>query len=250
MLSLLMQRYPTLRHLSDRLDRSGKWLEWQRSDARLAHVESLRAARWAYQERVGHSGQVVAALVGIASRRGLADEDAALASLVMLEPGICAILKHLGAAVSLEDAVDHVWEEIVTAAPAQGPSCASFILRRAREEIGLDQRRGDPRNQEILVPSGVPEAAVEALVEPTAELVDLMEWARGRGVVDDSEVELVFSLMSAPANAVDRRRGAYGAAQLALAEQRGITDRTLRRRRARVEQKLRAARAEYLAEIC
>ena len=251
MSSPLMDRYVQLRPLSDRLTASGKWDEWRRTDPRLARIGSLADALQNFQDRVGCSRLVVAALVEKASRRGAADDDAALAAILMLEPGIFAMLQTLGPDVDMDDAVDHVWETVVRASPRQGPSCALFILRRAREEIMLSGRRGRHRDADLWPPDSLPEAATDVDVEPLAELLDLISWARARGVVDEADVGLVVELVTrTPGELSANASGAYGTAQLAMAEQRGITVRQLRRRRARVEKKLRDARSDYLADIC
>ena len=119
-------------------------------------------------------------------------------------------------------------EGIPTAGRAILPPCAS-CAGRARDHVESAWSlliRCRPLATRLAA-----DLAGDVEVEPMAELVDLITWARARGVVDEADVGLVVDLVaSTPREPSAKPSGAYGAAQLAMAEQRGITVRQLRRR--------------------
>jgi hypothetical protein len=74
-------------------------------------------------------------------------------------------------------------------------------------------------------------------------LADLLCWARGTGVLAQTEVDLVVELIAA-GRQTDRREDAYRA----VGDRHGVAMRTVRRRRDAVVHRLRAALGDYLAE--
>jgi hypothetical protein len=91
--------------------------------------------------------------------------------------------------------------------------------------------------------------------ESSAELFDLFDWARGRGLLEDSDISLLRDLLTASHAVADQEtpwaaRGVSSQAALGwLAERSGISSRTLRRRRDCVIQRLRSAVPEYLSDV-
>ena len=76
------------------------------------------------------------------------------------------------------------------------------------------------------------------------DLVDLLDWARGTGVLESADVGLVLELMAA-CHETEGREDAYRV----VGERHGVAMRTIRRRRDAVVARLRAAAGAYLAEV-
>jgi hypothetical protein len=84
-------------------------------------------------------------------------------------------------------------------------------------------------------------------------LVEVLEWAQRRGVVDSTDVALLIDLVAAAERlepAVGTHRGVNTAAEVAVVAARyGVHAKTIWRRRARVLAALREASADYLAAV-
>ena len=78
--------------------------------------------------------------------------------------------------------------------------------------------------------------------DPTADLVDLLAWARGVGVIDLEEIDLLLELLLADHDGMAREE-----AQRLVGARRGLSLRTIRRRRNAALTRLRQAASLYLA---
>jgi hypothetical protein len=269
-MSVLLDRHPALAAFSDELDRSGTWQLWSEADPRLAGLPSFGAAREVYPARA-RSGScdasrarfVVAALVERGSARGGDDDEAAMAVVVLLDAGVDALAHQLRDLCDVDDVVDTLWERVKAATPDQGPCAAAFLLKRTREELVRLHGRGRTVGGMDIVPVSQWDQVLVAgdhlphqheQEEATGMLGEFIRWACDEGLVRVEDVALVLELIVTehsasaaldPAAASARRQ--YGAAQRDVAQRRGITQRTLRRRRNHVVDRLRQARADYLA---
>jgi hypothetical protein len=88
-----------------------------------------------------------------------------------------------------------------------------------------------------------------------ADLLDLLEWARDAGVIDQRDVALLLDLVAAAYLTDDRvdrapRRGLNAAADVSMVAARcGVNEKTIRRRRDRALVALRDVRSDYLAAV-
>jgi hypothetical protein len=269
-------RRPILEYLSDHLLASRKWEAWRHADSRIAGQASLEAALESWRrDRAAESYRTVAALAAFGSSRGGNDDDAALAVAYLLQDGLLRIAVDLRDVCEVDDVLAALWEEVKRSAPTLGPCAPRFLLRRAKVRA-LGTGDGYMANRDVVplaweedrdsdpspaapgwaAPGGgcpswhrasgrgvrceEPDPAVEAV----ADLTDLLDWARARGVLTPDEVNLVTELMVA-AHVSDGREAAYRA----VGQRRGVGMRTIRRHRDAVVGRLHAAAGEYLAVV-
>ncbi len=76
---------------------------------------------------------------------------------------------------------------------------------------------------------------------PVIDLAELFEWAARTGVAHPRDLAMLLEL--------ERRHRHCAATRLRVAAEHGIHERTLRRRRARALDALRAAREDYLRDV-
>jgi hypothetical protein len=274
-MTVLTVRHPILDSLSDDLLSSGKWQGWCESDTRLAAHPSLTDALEAWRrDRCESAYLTVAALASMGSSRGGNDDDAALAVVVLLQDGIVRLAADLRDQCELDDVLAAVWEEVKRSAPNLGHRAPRFLLQRAKarllapahgfvdrnELVSLDNigaaqvlessRFVDPRLTpgRSTSPNQSNMRSLLALVAPAEDacedLRDLLEWARGTGVLEQADVDLVLELMAASRSSAGRED-----AYRALGERHGVAMRTIRRRRDAVVRRLREAACDYLAEV-
>ena len=274
-MTVLTARHPILDTLSADLLESGRWRRWCASDTRLAAHPSLTDALEAWRRDRGESAYLtVAALASIGSSRGGNDDDAAMAVVVLLQDGIVRLATDLRDQCELDDVLAAVWEEVKRSAPNLGHRAPRFLLQRAKarllggghayvggkkalplDVLGADRSPGS-RVDDVPETRGrhhgglhrLDESAVANLVDSAAaacsDLVDLLDWARGTGVLESADVGLVLELMVA-CHETDGREDAYRV----VGERHGVAMRTIRRRRDAVVARLREAAGAYLAEV-
>lgn len=239
---------------------SGKWVDWQAVEPRLAGFASLEEVCEGWRRRDERCYQVVAGLTALGSRRGGDDDDAALAVAVLLEEGVNRVAMTLSDVCELVDVNATVWEEVKAAEPSLGTHAARYLLQRARQRLtrpaagmvarvhatSLDQRLGwntsdaafgDEQDRDLLL-------AVPEVEDPVEDLADLLTWAREIGVIASAEIDLLVELLAAENDGMAREE-----AQRAVGERHGVAMRTIRRRRDRTTARLRDAAHQYLAAI-
>jgi hypothetical protein len=252
--------------ITGNLSRSGRWEEWSAAEPRLAAFASLEDALDGWRRRDERCYQVVAGLTALGSRRGGDDDDAALAVVVLLEGGVTRVAMTLRDLCEVDDVIATVWEEVKAAEPQLGPRAARYLLQRARQRLSrpaagmvsrvattsLEQRletsstgavgadsagAGEDLDRDLLL-------AVPDVEDPVADLVDLLTWATGTGVVAAEEVRLIVELLAAEGDGLPRE-----AAQRLIGERHGVGMRTIRRRRDATAARLRRAAPTYLSDI-
>lgn len=255
--STSISRFATLAHtLSDDLSRSNTWSDWQALDGRLAGLAALDDAVEAWQtHRDPRVYQVVAALTAMGSRRGRDDNQAALAVLVLLDDGITRLARELRDVCEPDDVRATLWEEVKLAEPNPGSRTARHLLQRARQRIlrpaaGLRRRPGEV-SLDARLGWGTDENThhgADGLEEqpptedPVADLIDLLTWARGTGVICDADIDLIIDLLAADHDGLAREE-----AQRVVGERHGVTLRTIRRRRDAAVHRLHDGVPAYLA---
>ncbi|MDP3892277.1 MAG: hypothetical protein Q8Q44_13695, partial [Nocardioides sp.] len=80
--------------------------------------------------------------------------------------------------------------------------------------------------------------------DPVEDLADLLTWATGVGVIGAEDVDLLVELIAAENDGMSREE-----AQRVVGERHGVGMRTIRRRKAGVEERLHEAAPKYLAAI-
>lgn len=255
---------------------SGKWASWCQEDPRLEGISSLADAVETWRRRDSRSYQVVAALTRIGSRRGGDDNDAALAVVVLLAPGIARLATALRDICEVDDVRTKVWEMVKAAEPQLGSCAARHLLRRARQQLtrpgagrvrrkgtvsldaclgwngttapaepgGANVRRlrdGEP-TRFLAASAGWMEIVAPVAEDPASELEDLLDWARGEGVLESGDVDLLAEFVAA----ANDGHGIQDALRL-VGARRGLSMRTIRRRRDAILARLRDAAPDYLA---
>ena len=247
------------------LERSGKWAQWQEVEPRLTGFANLGEVREAWRRRDQRCYQVVAGLTALGARRGGDDDDAALAVTVLLEHGVNRVTMTLTDVCELDDVSATVWEEVKAAEPQLGSHAARYLLQRARQRLSrpaagmvsriattsLEARiqtnnaltlgmhsdgagRAD-RDRDLLI-------AVPDVEDPVADLIDLLTWATGVGVLGAEDVDLLVELLAAENGGLAREE-----AQRVVGKRHGVGMRTIRRRTTRATERLHEAAPKYLA---
>ncbi|WP_457255940.1 hypothetical protein [Pedococcus sp. P5_B7] len=224
-----------------------RWSRWQLSHEELLVVDELadlpgwlRAADWAEADRV------LLALAQLSARDG-GDDVAATAALAwVLLPGASLLAFRLG---RLSRRIDEVlaaqlWVEARTFPWQRGHKVAANILMNTRKGVMRDLGIGEVGDRTIPFPPSAQlwtEAAHCAHpAGPTAEqeLLDILELAMSKGALSEDDGELLLGLAHAADRASPARsgRGHAGlmapAASEAVAADRGVSARTIRRRAA------------------
>lgn len=235
----------------DHVCRSGKWELWQNAEPRLSGFAGLEDALLAWRhDRDERCYQVVAGLAALGSSRGGNDDDAALAVVAMLEDGITQMATSLLSDVCEADDVRiAVWEVVKACEPQIGNRAADHLLRRARQRLtspaaGLVSRVHTIPVGGFAVHLRTSPTLAAEMEDPVADLVDVLTWARGTGVIVTDEVDLLVELLAAEHEGLGREE-----AQRLAGERRGVALRTIRRRRDATEARLREAVPAYLAAV-
>jgi len=247
------------------LNSTGKWTRWRAADPRLADLPSLAQAVEGWRVRRDRGCyQAVAALAALGSRRGGDDDDAALAVVVLLAPGLARLASDLRDVCELDDVRATVWEEVKLAEPQLGNRAPRFLLQRAHQRLtrpgaGMVTRGETTSLDEWLGWTGdatslgegehrEPDRSLElAQVEdedPVFDLADLLAWARGTGVIEPQEADLLVDLVTAARHGLRPED-----AQRVVGAHHGVTMRTVRRRRNATLERLRTAAPDYIAAV-
>jgi hypothetical protein len=244
--------------LAGRLDAAGtvrRWASVEPDLSDLANIDDLITA-WRDAVRCNH---VLLALIRLAAADLRRNDDALLVLLHLLSGVAWRLVGQLGdlsadiAAVVLAELTCQIrtyrwrcWRGSVTATLERQTRRAVLddLLLRDRHHVEHRDLRlhyldpaGRPRRSPYRVERTVPAEDAQG----DLDLVDMLLWAVGRGVpVEDLELLL----------ASERRRGTFGSrADERFATERGMTRRTLLRRRARALEALRELAPTYLADV-
>lgn len=226
--------------VDDQLANGKRWAAWQFADDRLSPFPNLQAVRAAWVDNTDAPVRgAVAALAVLGSMRAGGDDLAALATLMLLRPGIAALADRVHDLCDPEDVVSTVWFEIRRMEPEAGPGAPHHLLKRAHQRLVREHRRF----AELPVGDLVPVDALQEVVEdPRAEFTELLRWASAHGVVPHDEAALLVEI------ALAERHGASPGEALRIAgERRGWAARTARSHRQRALARLRTALPAYLS---
>lgn len=240
----------TWTNLADRLDADATVARWAR---RLDELADLAASKdlvdaWRNPSR---TNSILFALGQLAAVDNDHDDDALLVLLHLLSGIVWRLVDQLGDLG--RDVPDIVLAELTCQIRTfrwrtwSGSVAATLELqtRRAvlddlllRDRLHVDRRELQPYDGTVWGGEGEVSAETE---DDDLDLVDMLLWAASQGVcVEDLELLL----------ASERARGTYGhKADDRIAEQRGITRRTLLRRRGRALDALRQLAPAYLADV-
>lgn len=233
--------HPLLAHLSEHLDRKEAWRRWALLDQRLAAFADLDDLLQSDSSSPGRYG-AVAALVGIASRRGHDDDDAALAVVAVLANGVGATAYRLRDRCDLDDVIATVWERAKSAEPNPGPRAADFLLRRVHAQLLAEtadlvaDRDAESLEQLEFDIAEIGECDETFFDQPIADVVDLLAWAKEQQILRPLELAVLAELL-------DLERAGMRRAERneAVASCAGISSRSVFRVEARAIAALRAA---------
>lgn len=238
--------------LLERLDRSGSLGRWQAWAPELAAVQSLTAlpSYTAVDTDRGETDRVLGALVQVAAVDGMADPDAALVLVHLLSEGIQSLASRLphpsAEAVALVAGEltcqirSFPWRRRTRAYAANLLLDTKHALLGELPAIGPDGARWDvsvdplhPIWRSLLAPADGPAV-------PEVTLTELLSWAEGNNVAAADDLRMLVTL---------QEQAGYGtASRHRVADEFGINERTLRRRRDRTLAALRAAGPRFLQE--
>lgn len=247
------------------------WGRWVAGEPVLAGYEGLEEL---HALRGLDNDPPLGALVRLAAQDGGDDLLAALALAHQMERGVRHLMH------TLRDLADDIDELVMSALWVQircfpwrrrTRAYAANLIRDTRasvlETVGIRPRSPSPESQLLLDPHSpmvewlsTPEARcrcerVSSSEQTTRELVDLLDWALAAGVIDLDDAALLLELIAASEDVADQdtpwtRRGVCSqAAVRRVAEQHGVCDKTVRRRRDRIVAALREAAGRYLDEV-
>ncbi len=250
---------------ADTIDACGRWGRWVTAQPALAQVFSA----YALGEVVGDPAQPARAnellltLVRVGSVDGGVDETAATFVAALLVPGGNRIIRSL---TSLGPDVDDVvggqlWLQVRGYPWRTRPrAVAKNTLMETRRAVLADYGATTARRAALvpLAPSDLVEAVEQRRTSvtgwPVADLalLQLLVWARARGVLESCDAILLWELVLAgdkPAAAMVPAGLARGVssvqANLSVARARGVTCRTVERQRDRAVGLLRAVRDDF-----
>lgn len=253
----------TREELVDRLAQ-GTWERWTAAEPALGTITSFDVLR---HMRGAEADALLGALVRLAAANTGNDELAA-----------CAVAHQLGAEVrriafSLRDlspdidalVMSALWIEIRTFPEQRARAYATSLLRATRQAV-LNQllpERGELRRTVLLPPmdlaseSFVPVTATPAVETEDArmELLEYLTWCVATDRISDESRELLLDLVVAARNTagmglLNLKRGVCSLhAVRVVADERGVSIKTILRKRDTVLSQLRAARSDYLRSV-
>lgn len=237
-------------NLVDRLDRAGRPASWATQAPALAGLVSVADLPDMVAEPVppAHADEVIGALVGLAAVAGGDDPDAVPVLLQLLSGGVHALAAKLG---HLSDNILTVVVGDLTCRIRRYP-----WRRRTRayaKNLLLDTKQALLRGE---IRAGLPDQPAVVLVDPhdpafrrfepgphhddDVDVVDMLLWAGGHGIAPLQDLLMLLDL--------EQRRGYGTATRHRIADDLGVNERTVRRRRDRALASLRDAKQKYLAE--
>jgi hypothetical protein len=253
--------------LAERVERSGRWLSWVVAEPVLASVggleEVMTVARDSAHPR--RADGLLAALVRLGAADGGNDQDAAAVVALLLANGAARLagqLRNLSGDID-QMVAGQVWLQIREFPwRRRRRAIAANILMDARREVlrdlGVDTRSCSRGVVVILVDTtavGAATGGAGVLVDhdrraglgDELNLVGVLEWATGRGVVTARDAAILLELASL--QVAGTVRGLSSAAEIsAVATRRGVNEKTVRRSRDRAIRSLVGAREAYLRE--
>jgi len=253
--------------LAERVERCGRWPLWVAAEPVLASVSGLEEVEAIAADRGDpqRSDVLLAALVRLGAVDGGNDQDAAHAVALLLAGGMARVagqLRNLSENID-EMVAGQVWLQI-RAFPwsRRRRAIASNILMDARRAVLADLGVDTARRRRGFMVVLVDRIEVEAidggsgiLLEHDRSarsgdehtLVEVLQWATGKGVVTHHDAAILLEL--ARLEVGDPVRGLSSAAEIrAVATRRGVNEKTVRRSRDRAVRSLVDARAAYLRD--
>ena len=237
--------------LVERLDRSGRPAEWATQAPALTGLRSVGdlPAMVAEDAPAARADEVIGALVSLAAADGADDPDALMVLLHLLSGGIHAL------AAKLAHLADNILPLVVGELTCR---IRRYPWRRRNrayaKNLLLDTKQALLRGE---LRAGLPGRPAVVLVDPhdpawrhldateqqndDLDVVDMLLWAGGHGVAPLQDLLMLLDL--------ERRRGYGTATRHRVANDLGINERTVRRRRDRAIAALRQAAPTYLASV-
>jgi hypothetical protein len=249
----LFARHPYLREHPDCVANNGAWERWHRLLPELEEFPDLVALMKAWASRRTFRCHIaIAALANHGSRRGVGDDDAALAVLAVLHNDIDIIAIQLAEICEPDEVLWAVWDAIRRSKPTLGCRASYYLLHRAIEKLVLGSAPGSverphPRVVELQAQRSPYESSPLTRGderEAADELSELLTWATATGVVPEADALLLKQLMLLE----HHHRGREAAMRHAGAVN-GVGIRTVRRRRSSALERLRQAVPDYLEAV-
>ena len=236
--------------LVERLDRTHRPSSWAAQATALKDLQSVAdlPALVARATDPAHADQVIGALVRLAAADGADDPDALLVLLHLFSAGVHTLAAKLG----------HLSDEIVTVVVGEltcqirrypwrrrTRAYASNLLLNTKQALLRGELRKGLPDQPMLVLFDPHDAL--RLVDTAQQdrddidVVDLLRWAGSHGIAPLEDLLMLLDL--------ERRRGYGTGSRQRVAQERGINERTIRRRRDKALTALREASDAYLANV-
>ncbi len=239
--------------LLERLDRTGAFGRWQAWAPELAEVPSLTAlpSCTAVDTDRGATDRVLSALVRVAAVDGMADPDAALVLVHLLSDGIQSLASRLPHPLAEALALvageltcqirSFPWRRRTRAHAANLLLDTKHALLGELPALGPDGARRDvpvdpfdPRWRSLPAPAEVRDPQ-------DVTLADLMRWAERNNIADAADLRMLVALQQRTSYGTGSRRHR-------IADELGMNERTVRRRRDQTLAALRAAGPRFLEE--
>lgn len=236
--------------LVDRLDRAGTTARWATDIDALAGLTSAGDLPAMVTDNVSpdRADQVIGGLVRLAAASGHDDPDALLVLLHLLSGGVHTLAARLGHLT--DDIVAVVVGELtckIRRYPWQRRTRAharNLLLDTKQALLRGELRPGLPGRRKLVLVDPHDLATRHEECRQDAEdldVVDMLLWAGGHGIAPLEDLLMLLDL--------ENRRGYGSAARQSVANDLGINERTVRRRRDRALTALREARQSYLATV-
>ena len=240
-------------NLVDKLDRAGRPAAWATAAPALTGLRSVGDLPAMVAERVppARADEVIGALVRLAAADGADDPDALLVLLHLLSGGVHALAAKLG---HLSDNILPLVVGELTCRIRRYPwqrrtrAHAKNLLLDTKQALLRGELRAGLIDQPAVVLVDPHDPGIRRL-EPAQQLqddcdvdvVDMLLWAGGHGVAPLQDLLMLLDL--------EQRRGYGNATRHRIADDLGINERTVRRRRDRALAALRQAGPTYLAAV-
>ena len=218
------------------------WAEWVPLDPGLAAVPGVDGLRdWLFAAEPAAADDVLLSLVRLGSRSGGDYAAAVWLTVWALLPGADAMARRMGGGADTEALIaSQLWLEVRCFPWQRLQKVAGNVMANVR---GCVLRRDGcltrlSSMERITVPTDrLPELPeLPATVSAAEELLEVLDWARGRGVITADDAALLLSMVAAQTELGDgraARRGSQGlmsaAVLTATAERWGVSPSTVRR---------------------
>ena len=264
---LIRQAGITPQELDELVD-DERWREWSLAEPDLAQFTSLKAVR---ELRGNAEDQALGALLRLAATDGGDDQLAAAAVLHQLGGSVRIIARHFW---HLSDGdlegivVGAIWEQIRSydwrSRPRHHGAAIHHATRKVvRATLMPDISRSRGHRVVLLNPQSWVFEALAQHAETSATSLDafdsrdqlgiFLNWAIGRGIVDDEDIGLLAALMDLDRGNPQIARWLRGACSVAaiehMASERGVCTKSVYRARDKVLAKLRDAAPQFLDEV-